>query len=51
MPTKQGNQPQRDVKPGHELDQQRERQEGHPDSVEQPGSSVDVSKVKKQAQP
>jgi hypothetical protein len=51
MPTQQGNQPQRDVKPGHELDQQRERQEGHSESAEQPGSAADISKEKKQGKP
>jgi hypothetical protein len=46
----QGNPPPRDVKPGHEQDQERERQQGHAGSAEQPGSSVDISKEKKRTQ-
>jgi hypothetical protein len=42
----QGNPQPRDVKPGHEKDQERERQEGHTESAEQPGSTADISKQK-----
>ena len=44
-----GSQQQRDIKPGNELDRQRQRQEGHPGSTEQPGTAGDVAKEKRKS--
>ena len=41
-----GSQQQRDIKPGDEQDRQRQRQQGHADSAEQPGSAADIAKEK-----
>ena len=35
-----------DVKPGNEQDRQRQAQQGHQGSVEQPGSAADIAKEK-----
>lgn len=39
-----GSQQQRDVKPGDAQDRQRQKQQAHPGSVEQPGSAADIAK-------
>lgn len=41
-----GSQHNSGVKPGGEQDRQREQQQGHPGSAEQPGSAADIAKEK-----
>lgn len=44
-----GSQHQQGIKPGDEQDRQRQKQQGHADSVEQPGSAADIAKEKEKA--